>query len=605
MDVISIIELFGGIGLFLFGMSYMGQSLERLAGNGMERILATLTTSKKKIVGVLKGFFLGLVVTAIIQSSSATTIMLIGFVSAGMMKVSQAIPVVLGANIGSCATAQLLRLGDLGGGGVILQLLKPSSFAPMMIGIGALVLIKAKKERPKNIAGIFLGLGVLFMGMSFMEEVFAPLKESQEFRNLFTSFSNPFLGVLIGFLLCALIQSSSAFVGILQALSATGGITMGIAFPMLIGQNLGKCMTIILGSIGAPKKAKRVSLSYLLFNIIGSIILTAVICILYYYVKPAFLDSVMNRGSIANLHLAFNVFTALILLPFTEQLGKLTGKILRDTDEAVGEKELRVLDDRLLSTPGIALNACRRVIDNMSERIRDNYYLTVDLLAGYDEKTFRKLMENEEFIDKAETALSAYIIRINRKRLTPDNNLVVSEILNSISDYERIGDYCVRMAYAIQDMDEKKIHFTSAGINELTSIFSATKKALETTYNAFKNDDEKKAARVEPLYHAIKQMRAVIEAHHVERLQNGTCSVPAGVALFDLIQSLERIASHSRNISLHVYKRVQGDKTFDDMHGHAFDPSSEDYQSLEVYYLNKYLNPILDTPLEEPSEEPL
>lgn len=605
MDVISIIELFGGIGLFLFGMSYMGQSLERLAGNGMERILATLTTSKKKIVGVLKGFFLGLVVTGIIQSSSATTIMLIGFVSAGMMKVSQAIPVVMGANIGSCATAQLLRLGDLGGGGVILQLLKPSSFAPMMIGIGALVLIKAKKERPKNIAGIFLGLGVLFMGMSFMEEVFAPLKESEGFRNLFTSFSNPFLGVLIGFLLCALIQSSSAFVGILQALSATGGITMGIAFPMLIGQNLGKCMTIILGSIGAPKKAKRVSLSYLLFNIIGSIILTAVICILYYSVKPAFLDSVMNRGSIANLHLAFNVFTALILLPFTEQLGKLTGKILRDTDEAVGEKELRVLDDRLLSTPGIALNACRRVIDNMSERIRDNYYLTVDLLAGYDEKTFRKLMENEEFIDKAETALSGYIIRINRKRLTPDNKLVVSEILNSISDYERIGDYCVRMAYAIQDMDEKKIHFTSAGINELTSIFSATKKALETTYNAFKNDDEKLAARVEPLYHAIKQMRAVVEAHHVERLQNGTCSVPAGVALFDLIQSLERIASHSRNISLHVYKRVQGDKTFDDMHGHAFDPGSEDYQSLEVYYLNKYLNPILDTPLEEPLEEPL
>ncbi len=599
MDVISILELFGGVGLFLFGMSYMGQSLERLAGNGLEKILQTLTTSKKKAIGVLKGFGLGLVVTGIIQSSSATTIMLIGFVSAGMMKVSQAIPVVFGANIGSCVTAQLLRLGDLGGGGVLLQLVKPSSFAPMMIGIGAFVLIKAKKQRSKDIAGIFLGLGVLFMGMTFMEEVFAPLKESEEFRKLFTSFSNPFLGILIGMLLCALIQSSSAFVGILQALSATGSITCGIAFPMLIGQNLGKCMTIILGSIGAPKKAKRVSMSYLLFNIIGSVILTIFLCIMYFYVKPAFLDSVMNRGSIANMHLAFNVITALILLPFSDQIGKLTGKLLKDTDEAVGEKELRVLDARLLNTPGIALNACKRVIGNMSEKIIENYYLTVDLLADYNDKTFRKLMENEEFIDKAETALSTYIIRIDRKRLTPDNKMVISEILNSISDFERIGDYCVRMAYVIQDMDEQKIHFTSAGINELTSIFSATKKALDTTYKAFQNDDEKKATRIEPLYNAIRQMRTVVQEHHISRLQNGTCSVPAGVALFDLIQSLERIASHSRNISLHVVKRVRGDKTFDDMHGHALDPEGEEYQSLEIYYLSKYLNPILDEPIAE------
>ena len=268
MDAISILELFGGVGMFLFGMSYMGQSLERLAGNGLEKILQTLTTSKKKGVGLLKGFGLGLIVTGIIQSSSATTIMLIGFVSAGMMKVSQALPVVFGANVGSCVTAQLLRLGDLGGGGVFLQLLKPSSFAPMLIAIGAFISIKSKKQRPKDVAGILLGLGILFMGMTFMEEVFAPLKESPKFRELFTSFSNPFLGILIGFLLCALIQSSSAFVGILQALSATGSITCGIAIPMLIGQNLGKCMTIILGSIGASKRAKRVSLAYLLFNII-------------------------------------------------------------------------------------------------------------------------------------------------------------------------------------------------------------------------------------------------------------------------------------------------------------------------------------------------
>jgi len=593
MDVIDILQLFGGVGLFLFGMSYMGQSLERLAGNGMERILQTLTTSKKKVVGLLKGFILGLVVTGIIQSSSATTIMLIGFVSAGMMKVNQAIPVVFGANVGSCVTAQLLRLGDLGGGGIILQLLKPSSFAPMLIAVGAFIIVKSKKQKSRDVAGILLGLGVLFTGMTFMEEVFAPLKESPEFRELFTSFSNPFLGIIIGFLLCALIQSSSAFVGILQALSATGSITCGIAIPMLIGQNLGKCMTIVLGSIGAPKKAKRVSLAYLLFNIIGSLMLTIILCILYYKVKPDFLDAVMNRGNIANMHMGFNFVTAIILLPFADRLGKLTGKILRDSDEKAEVEEFRYLDNRLLGTPGIALKACSKVIEAMADRILKNYYLCVDLFVEYTEKDFQALMDNEAFIDQAETALSNYCLRINRNLLTPDNRLVMSEILNSISDYERIGDYCVRMAYAIQDMHEKKISFSTAGINELTSIMSATKKTLDMTREAFFEDDEKKASRIEPLYDAIKKMRVVIQEHHIKRLQEGTCTVPAGVTLFDLIQPMERIASHSRNISLHVIKRIRGDQDFDEMHGHAFDPEGEEYQSLQVYYMNKYLDPIL------------
>ena len=592
MDIIGILELFGGVGLFLFGMSYMGQSLERLAGNGMERILQKLTTSKNKVVGILKGFFLGLAVTGIIQSSSATTIMLIGFVSAGMMKVSQAVPVVFGANIGSCVTAQLLRLGDLGGGGVFLQLLKPSSFAPLLIAIGAIVTIRTKKERAKNVAGILLGLGILFTGMTFMEEVFAPLKSDPDFQKLFTSFSNPFLGILTGFLLCALIQSSSAFVGILQALSATGSITYGITLPMLIGQNLGKCMTIVLGSIGAKKKAKRVGICYLLFNIIGSLICTIILCILYYQVQPAFLEQVVNRGNIANAHLLINVFTALILLPFSDHISKLSAKIARDTDEEAGESELRVLDDRLLKTPGIALSACRKVIGSMGNRIHDNYYLTVDLMINFNEKQFAEVMENEAFIDRAETALSAYILRIDRRRLTPDNRLVMSEILNSISDFERIGDYCVRIAYTIQSMEEKKITFSPAAINELTSLMSATKHALATMRDSFRDEDEKLAIRVEPLYKAIKQMRALIQEHHIERLKEGTCSVDSGVALFDLIQSLERIASHAANISQQVIMRVRGDKKFDPMHGHALDPEGEEYKTLEIYYLNKFMEPI-------------
>ena len=593
MDVIDILELFGGVGLFLFGMSYMGQSLERLAGNGMERILQKLTTSKKKAVGILKGFGLGLAVTGIIQSSSATTIMLIGFVSAGMMKVSQAVPVVFGANIGSCVTAQLLRLGDLGGGGIFLQLLKPSSFAPLLIAIGAVVTIRTKKNRSKNIAGILLGLGILFTGMTYMEEVFAPLKSDPEFQALFTSFSNPFLGILTGFLLCALIQSSSAFVGILQALSATGSITYGITLPMLIGQNLGKCFTIILGSIGARKKAKRVGICYLLFNIIGSILFTVLLCILVYQVKPAFLSEVVNRGNIANLHLLLNTVTALVLLPFSDWVSKLSARITRDKDEDTGENELRVLDDRLLSTPGIALSSCRKVIGSMGNRIHDNYYLTVDLMIDFKEDQFRQLMENEDFIDKAETALSDYILRIDRRKLTADNRLIMTEILNSISDFERIGDYCVNMAFVIQNMEERKLSFTPAAVNELTSIMSATKHALATMRDSFRDDDEKKAVRVEPLYRAIKQMRVLIQEHHVARLTDGSCNVDSGVALFDLIQCLERIASHANNISLQVVQRVRGgDKKFDALHGHALNPESEEYKTLEIYYLNKFMEPI-------------
>ena len=593
MDVLSFVNLFGGVGLFLFGMSYMGQSLERLAGNGLERILRALTTSSKKWVGILKGFGLGLFATGIIQSSSATTIMLIGFVSAGIMQVSQAVPVVFGANVGSCVTAQLLRLGDLGGGGLLLQLIKPSSFAPLLIAIGAFITIKTKKQRSKNIAGILLGLGIIFVGMTFMEEVFAPLKESPEFRELFTSFSNPFLGILIGFLLCALIQSSSAFVGILQALSATGSITSGIAIPMLIGQNLGKCMTILLGSIGTSKKAKRVSIAYLLFNIIGSVILTVILVILYYKVKPAFLTEIMNRGSIANMHLAFNVATAFLLLPFSGHISRLTGKILKDKKEENDEADFQILEKRLLETPGIALSACVRVIEEMSGKIRENYYLTVDLLADYKEETFQNLMKNENYIDKAETALSDYCLKINRKHLTPDNKQVMSEILNSISDFERIGDYSVQMAFVAKEMHEKKLTFSINGINELTSMMSATKTALDDVRDAFLHDNEKKALHIEPLYDMIKEMRQLIQQHHIDRLQDGTCSIPAGTALFDLIQSLERIASHAKNISLHVIKRVRGDHYFDDMHGQALDPSDEEYQVLYAYYMNRFLQPII------------
>ncbi|MDE5777478.1 MAG: Na/Pi cotransporter family protein, partial [Lachnospiraceae bacterium] len=488
MDILSILQLLGGVGLFLYGMSLMGSSLEKLAGSGLERILEKLTTSKKKGVGSIKGWGLGAGVTAIIQSSAATTIMLIGFVNAGIMNLAQSIPVVMGSNVGSTITAQILRLGDIASDNIVLQLLKPSSFAPMLVGIGAFILLFTKKKKAKYTAGILVGLGVLFYGMTNMEAVFAPLKESPTFRDAFTSFSNPILGILIGLVITAIIQSSSASVGILQALSATGSISYATAVPIIIGQNLGKCMTIILGSIGANKKAKRVSLSYLFFNIFGAVLFTVLIYGFYYTIGISFWHDMVNRGNIANIHFLFNLLTSMILLPFSDKLGDFTGKVLGDDEVSKTEKELVALDDMLLNTPTIALEQCKRVISSMADTIYESYGLATNLIYNYDEEKLNQLDENESFIDKCESALSAYIIKVNSKRLSKDDRLVASEILNSVSDFERMGDHCMNIAYVARDKNDQGIHFSPAGHAEIDTIIAAVDNAMKTTFEAFKTD---------------------------------------------------------------------------------------------------------------------
>ena len=593
MDILSILQLLGGIGLFLYGMSLMGSSLEKLAGSGLEQILEKLTTSKKKGIGFIKGWGLGAGVTAIIQSSAATTIMLIGFVNAGIMKLSQAIPVVLGSNVGSTVTAQILRLGDLASDNLILQLLKPSSFAPMLVGIGAFILLFTKKKKAKDIAGIMVGLGVLFYGMTMMEAVFAPLKESENFQNAFTSFSNPFLGILIGLVITAIIQSSSASVGILQALSATGSVSYATAIPIIIGQNIGKCMTIILGSIGANKKAKRVSLSYLFFNIFGAVLFTVIIYSIYYIVGFSFWNDTVNRGDIANIHFLFNFLTSIILLPFSQKLGDFTGKVLGDDDVSKTDQELATLDDMLLNTPTIALEQCKQVISAMADAIYDNYQLATGLIY-YDASKRAILEENESFIDKSESALSAYIVKINSKRLSNDNRLVVSEILNSVSDFERMGDHCINIAYIAEDKNAQGILFSPAGNHEVDTIISAVGNTMKTTFEAFKHDNIGAAIRIEPLAEIIDKLKETIKSHHVDRLQSGDCGIEGGIALVDLVTSFERISSHCANISLHIVKRVENDRNFDEMHGHANDSFSEEYKALYHYYESQYITPVLE-----------
>ncbi len=592
--MISILELFGGVGLFLFGMSLMGSSLERIAGSGLETILQTLTTSKRKGVGALKGWGLGLGVTGIIQSSAATTIMLIGFVNAGIMTLAQAIPVVYGANVGSTVTAQILRLGDLGSGSLVLQLLKPSSFAPMLVAVGTAIYIFSKKQKLKDVAGILVGLGTLFYGMTMMEEVFAPLKESEKFQSFFLSFNNPFIGVLTGLVLTALIQSSSASVGILQALSATGSVTYGIAIPIIIGQNIGKCMTIILGGIGANKKAKRVALSYLLFNVVGAIIFMVIIYSIYYTVGIPIFSKVCNRGNIANIHLGFNLIISVVLLPFSNQMANLTGRLIKDNDEVYGDEELRRLDDMLLKTPGIALTQCKDVMRVMGEKIFENYTLAIGLIFEYDKTAFNRLNDNENFIDKCETVLSDYIVRINRNRLTIDNRDMITAILNSIGDYERIGDYSMNIAYTAQECFENKVVFSKKGLQELSGISEATGHMLSMVFEAFDSENMNKAYRVQPLAKIVDEMKNLLESHHVDRLRDGDCGVVGGVALYDLVNSFQRIALHTKSISRHVIKRMTRDDSIDALHGRLVDKDSEEYITLAEYYRSKYIKPMLE-----------
>ena len=597
MDLFSILTLLGGVGLFLFGMNLMGASLKNLAGGSLEKVLEKLTTGKNQFTGTVKGFSLGTAVTAIIQSSAATTIMLIGFVNAGIMKLGQAIPVVFGANIGSTATAQILRLGDLAETSIFLKLLKPSSFAPILICIGAFIILFTSNNKKRDIASILVGLGILFLGMNTMEGVFAPLKESESFQNLFTSFNNPLLGILIGLVLTAIIQSSSASVGILQAISSTGVVTYGTAIPIIIGQNIGKCMTIILGGIGANKKAKRVSLSYLLFNIFGAVFFVVIIYGLQLFIDMPFMEKVVNRGNIANVHFMFNFITSLILLPFSNQVANITGKIIRDDEESKIDKELATLDPRLIATPAIAISQARNVMFSMADCIRENFATACRLISNYNEEDAAKLEENEDFIDKCESSLNNFLLKVtSQNNMSRAERLDVSELLNSLSDMERIGDHCENLLIVSKNISEQKISFSDQGMKEIQTALKATDNIIDMTLSAFKEDDLQAISRIEPLAQTISEITELIKDHHVVRLQVGECGIPGGFALVDILTSLDRIGSHCKNIGLHIAKKIRGTH-MDEMHGHIYITgykTSEEYKALYVYYSSIYEDPIAE-----------
>lgn len=591
MDLSHILQLIGGIGLFLYGMKYLGASLERLAGAKLEKTLEKLTGNR------FKGLAFGVLVTGVIQSSSATTIMLIGFVNAGIMKLVQTIPVLLGANIGTTVTGQILRLGDVSGNGsAILGMLKPSSFAPLMIGIGAFIMLISKKKKANDTASILLGFGILFFGMTTMEVALDPLKTSESFHEAFTTFTNPFIGLVLGILLAMILQSSSAAVGIVQAVAAaTGNITMAIVAPMVIGISIGKLFPVFLASIGTKKEAQQVALSQFFISMVGGILGMLVFYLAIVPLNIVNMDAVMNRGNIADFNTVYNIIVSLFFLPWCSVVSKVVKKIRKDNKPSKIDQELAMLDVIFLKTPSVALEQCRKVINGMGTTVIENYGIAMDMHEEFNEKEVELLNENERFLDKSETVLNDYMVKVNACQLRPEEQKLATEILHSVMDFERMGDHCIKLYDVAEYNRNEKITFSPIAKKELGLLSDAVYEVIKTTVGSLTMDEPNLAHKVEPLRDVISSMSEKIRERHVHRLQNGQCTVQSGISLVECLTSFERISAYCSNVALHVIERHSAGEIFD-MHAYTKDikANSEEYKKLHSDFEEKY-DKVLDS----------
>ncbi len=591
MDLSHILQLIGGIGLFLYGMKYLGASLERLAGAKLEKTLEKLTGNR------FKGLAFGVLVTGVIQSSSATTIMLVGFVNADIMKLVQTIPVLLGANIGTTVTGQILRLGDVSGNGsAILGMLKPSSFAPLMIGIGAFIMLISKKKKANDTASILLGFGILFFGMTTMEVALDPLKTSESFHEAFTTFTNPFIGLVLGILLAMILQSSSAAVGIVQAVAAaTGNITMAIVAPMVIGISIGKLFPVFLASIGTKKEAQQVALSQFFISTVGGILGMLVFYLAIVPLNIVNMDAVMNRGNIADFNTVYNIIVSLFFLPWCSVVSKVVKKIRKDNKPSKIDQELAMLDVIFLKTPSVALEQCRKVINGMGTTVIENYGIAMDMHEEINEKEVELLNENERFLDKSETVLNDYMVKVNACQLRPEEQKLATEILHSVMDFERMGDHCIKLYDVAEYNRNEKITFSPIAKKELGLLSDAVYEVIKTTVGSLTMDEPNLAHKVEPLRDVISSMSEKIRERHVHRLQNGQCTVQSGISLVECLTSFERISAYCSNVALHVIERHSAGEIFD-MHAYTKDikANSEEYKKLHSDFEEKY-DKVLDS----------
>ena len=585
MSLTSVLGLLGGIGLFLYGMNLLSSYLQKVAGASMASILERLTSNP------VKGVALGAIVTGVIQSSAATSVMVIGFINAGIMKLTQAVPVVMGANIGTTVTAQILRLGDISNDNIVMLMLKPSSFAPICIIIAAVIILLSKRKKRQDAAHILMGLGILFIGMTLMESNLAPLKSSESFQQLFYMFKNPLLGILLGLLVTAILQSSSASVGVLQALSSTGTITFSMTAPIVMGMNVGKCITVIIASIGTNKKAKRAVLIDVMTNVFGVILFFAVIYGYQTLVGFSFWDDTINRGGIANFHSLFNLVTTCAMLPLYHKLIALSGKIIKENESTKMEK-LTILDDIFLDNPSLALDQCSKIIVEMGSTVKENYDLACELLLDFDEKKMSKLEENENFLDRTETVLGDYLQKITSKDITDRDSKWATEIIHTVGDLERIGDYCVNVAEVGEYNRDQNLSFTEECQNELHYIRDAVAEIIQTTMDSYTYNNLQLASRIEPLEETVDCLVEILKSKHVERLKIGTCNTQSGISFLEVLTNVERISDHCSNIGIHVIQRIRNVELNTHSLMHEIHTGSQSFESLFEEYKQKYLDPI-------------
>ena len=540
MDLFDVLELIGGLCLFLFGMNLMGEALERRAGSSLRTLLGKLTSNKAA------GFLTGLGVTAVIQSSSATTVMVVGFVNSGLLTLAQAINVIMGANVGTTVTAWILSLGGIEGSNLFVQLLKPTSFTPVLALVGIIFYMFLKDSKKRDTGMILLGFATLMFGMDAMSGAVEGLKDVPQFQQLFLLFTNPILGVLAGAVLTAIIQSSSASVGILQALSSTGQVSYAAAIPIIMGQNIGTCITAILSSVGTTKNAKRAAFVHLLFNFLGSVACLIIFVLVDLLLAPAILRDSATHFGIAVCHTIFNIACTVLLLPCSKLLEKLVCKLVPDTDE---EEKPAELDENLMAVPAVALEQCRNVTGDMAEATKKTYQHGVRILSGYTPELETAVRKGEKLTDHYEDILGSYLVKLSSLELSEDDHMEAAALLKAIGDLERIGDHCRNMLDSAKELFDKQITFSETATKELEVLTNAVGEIIDLSFRAFLSNDLVFARQVEPLEEVIDDLKDALRSSHVLRLQQGSCSIETGFVWLDLLTGLERIGDHCANLA--------------------------------------------------------
>ena len=550
MDFFSILTLLGGLAMFLYGMQVMGDGLAKVSGGKLERILENLTSSP------IKAVLLGAAVTAVIQSSSATTVMVVGFVNSGIMRLSQAVGVIMGANIGTTATSWILSLAGIESENFFIRLLKPTSFAPILALIGIVLLMFIKNQKKKDIGMIMIGFAVLMFGMESMSGAVKPLADVPEFTNIMTAFSNPLFGVLAGTILTAIIQSSSASVGILQALCMTGAVPYSVALPIIMGQNIGTCVTALLSAIGANKNAKRAAMVHLYFNLIGTAIFMAGFYAINAVVGFSFFSDAANPAGIATLHSVFNITATIILLPFSGVLEKLACLTIKDKKEDVAvsseDKEFMILESRFLEKPAFALEQSRNAARNMAQDSHKALFTAMKMIDNYSDEQAERVEAMEAKVDRYEDELGTYLVKLSHKDLSEADSHSLSIMLHCIGDFERISDHAINLMESAQELAKKGLHFSDKAKAELKVLKAAVHDIVDTAYEVFDKQDVGLAEKIEPLEEVVDELSKEVKRRHVQRLRTGECTIEMGFILSDITTSLERIADHCSNIGVCV-----------------------------------------------------